>query len=395
MTNRLTYDQVIALLPAYALGALELDEMLAVDDMIHRYPALAERLSEIEEATAYLAHGAATAPLSPAIKDRVLARVDDDLAKLASDSATAVPESQPQARSSVSMSHPKKSTGWLGRIVNVLGLNGWAVATAATVVALLTTLYFSQQTRLSNLVFQKSVVQLQQENQTLLTKVDTLQTENTRLHDDNEALLQAASQVEVDKAALMNRIQQLASDYQTVEAELARIDAERTALQASITEIQTDNDALHVLIADLEHDNEDLSHRASSMLSTLNQHQDRLAFVADANRVIVVPGTDAAPHASATFYADGEVDTGLMVLRDLAPLAEGETYQLWLIPDGEDPISAGELMVTSEQPAWTEFLVPDSAQDFVFIGVSREDSGWEPAHGPSSDQIVLLGSSIS
>src|SRR5688572_27044407 len=76
----LSYNQVLDLLPAYALGALEPEEMLAVDAYLNQHQELLIRLRNAEEAAAHLAHAAPPVPLPATAKARLMSRVQADLA---------------------------------------------------------------------------------------------------------------------------------------------------------------------------------------------------------------------------------------------------------------------------------------------------------------------------
>ena len=56
MREELSYDEVLDKLPAYALGALEPEEMLAVDAYFRKHENLLTRLERSEQAAAQLAH---------------------------------------------------------------------------------------------------------------------------------------------------------------------------------------------------------------------------------------------------------------------------------------------------------------------------------------------------
>jgi anti-sigma-K factor RskA len=67
------------LLPAYVLGALDPNEMLAIDRYVQNDPMLLARVYELEQAASQLAHVAPSAPLPAAARERLLGRVQKDL----------------------------------------------------------------------------------------------------------------------------------------------------------------------------------------------------------------------------------------------------------------------------------------------------------------------------
>ena len=73
--DELTYETVVELLPAYALGALEADEMMAMAEYLQRHHALLARVERLDEATAQLANMAPPAPMSSHVKATLLSQI--------------------------------------------------------------------------------------------------------------------------------------------------------------------------------------------------------------------------------------------------------------------------------------------------------------------------------
>lgn len=334
MSDELTYDEVIDRLPAYTLGALEPEEMLAVDDYIHKHEALLTRLQESEQAAVQLAYLAPTAPLPADGKVRLMQRVQAELrpeqarqpeAKPAPDLASA---SKPQLRpESLERPQPRPEGGWLADLRTAWSRpNGWAWAAGISLVILLIVgVYTSriqgdlQQTRAERNSFQAEAIQLQ--------------------------------------------------------TQLDQVETERDSLQAEVTRLQTDN-------VQLQQINQELSQQ-------LQTEQGRLDFIANVSpdRTILLPGTAEAPEASGLFYL-GQNDQALLLLNNLTPLSAQQTYQLWLIPADRAPIPAGLLAVQSDAPTWLNIQIPPEAQSFAHVGVSKEPAGGSlTPTGP----IVLLG----
>jgi anti-sigma-K factor RskA len=191
MNNDLTYDQILDRLLAYVMGALEPDEMLAVDAYISQQQALLARLQESEEAAAQMAHLAPAAPLPGAAKERLLQRVQTDLAARQAGATTAdVIKPRPVAKP------PTDAAGFGHRLsgfwASFRRLNGWTVATAGAMAALIVVLLYTGQVRdrLSQVETRRDALQaelaqvqatideLQQTNQILQLQ---LQTEQERL----------------------------------------------------------------------------------------------------------------------------------------------------------------------------------------------------------------------
>jgi anti-sigma factor RsiW len=74
----LSEGAVAEMLPAYVLGALEMDEMLAVDDFLAAHPALLVRVAELEATADQLALAAPEVEAPAAAKAGLMGRVQAD-----------------------------------------------------------------------------------------------------------------------------------------------------------------------------------------------------------------------------------------------------------------------------------------------------------------------------
>ncbi|MCB0197499.1 MAG: anti-sigma factor [Anaerolineae bacterium] len=177
MDFELSREQIIDMLPAYALGALEPEEMLAVDKYLEQHRDLLPQLHLAEEAAAQLAYAAPTTPLPADAKSRLMSRVEADLRVVSSPAVAA----------------ETVNAGWLDKIVAWFSpLNGWTAVAGAAVAILLLVLATSGQTR-------SRLDQLTAEVTTLRTQVDELQTTNNQLQQTNQVLEQ---QLQTDQARL-------------------------------------------------------------------------------------------------------------------------------------------------------------------------------------------------
>ncbi|MBI1880308.1 MAG: anti-sigma factor [Chloroflexi bacterium] len=344
MNAKLTYDQVLELLPAYVLGALEPEEMLAVDAYIQNNWLLLERLHQAELAAAQMAHAAPDAPLPTDTKEKLLARVHADLATPAAvePGVNVAPQpaelTRPAARKSAPA--PNLSGGWWTGLQLVFRSGKlWAVATGCAVVALLGVIFYLNQTQ----------AQLRQ----VTAQLDTLGNKVSQLQQTNQNLQQQllASQGQMDQAS---------ADLNTLKTQVAQLQAANTQLQQANATLQQQTQTDQELLA---------------LIATVNPE-----------RTVQLPGTEEAPAASGTFYL-GDDNQGLLVLSGLKPLPAEQTYELWLIPPEGQPEPAGLLAVKTDSPTWLTVSVPPEAQNFAAVGVSVEPAGGSPAPtGP----IVLL-----
>ncbi|HXV44599.1 MAG TPA: anti-sigma factor [Anaerolineae bacterium] len=351
MNTELTHDQILAMLPAYALGALEPEEMLAVDAYLNQNRALLDRLHQVELAVAQMAHAAPDTPLPATAKNRLMARVRADMgmpdaAEMAQADVTSQPSESARLTPPKRLAPSPRSAGWLAGLRRAFTpVNGWAVATACAVVALVgVSLYIGQ--------IQGRLTQVNARLDTLQGELSQLQASNTQLQETNESLQR---------------------ELQTNQNGLQQAEVELDALQAQTAELQAAN-------TQLQQTNETLQQQAQA-------DQELLALIAQADpeRTVQLPGTAEAPNASGSFYVSD--DEGLLVLRGLEPLPTDQTYQLWLIPADGPPESAGLLAVQANAPTWLTLPLPAETQDFAAVGVSIEPAGGSPA--PTT--VVLLG----
>ena len=183
----LSYNQIIDLLPAYALGALEPEEMLAVDAYLNQHQELLTRLRSAEEAAAHLAHIAPPVPLPATAKAHLMSRVQADLAPPEATPATAKPVVRPKP----AVPKPPQPSWW-SRLRPLFTSPLWVGVSAAALIILLVSLFYVRQlqsqlnganNQLSQLEeriseLETAKVQLEQANQTLQQQ---LQTGNDRL----------------------------------------------------------------------------------------------------------------------------------------------------------------------------------------------------------------------
>jgi anti-sigma-K factor RskA len=184
----LSYNQVLELLPAYALGALEPEEMLAVDAYLNQHQELLIRLRNAEEAAAQLAHAAPLAPLPATAKARLMSRVQADLATPEATPATTETVVRPKR----AMPTPPQQSWW-GRLRPLFTSPLWVGVSAAALLILLLSLFYIQQLQTQLNGANDQLGQLEE-------RVSELETANVQLEQANQNLLQ---QMQTDQARLM------------------------------------------------------------------------------------------------------------------------------------------------------------------------------------------------
>jgi anti-sigma-K factor RskA len=184
----LSYNQILDLLPAYALGALEPEEMLAVDAYLNQHQELLIRLRNAEEAAAHLAHAAPPAPLPETAKARLMSRIQADLATPEATPATA--ETVIRPKPAVPMP-PQPS--WWSRLRSLFTSPLWAGVSAAALLILLLSLFYIQQLQAQLNGANNQLGQLED-------RISELETAKVQLEQANQNLLQ---QMQTDQARLM------------------------------------------------------------------------------------------------------------------------------------------------------------------------------------------------
>jgi anti-sigma-K factor RskA len=189
MSEQLSYDEILDKLPAYALGALEPEEMLAVEDYLRNHQELLIRFEESEQAAAQLVHLAPNVPLPAKNKQALMARVQADLT-----SPDGVPViANPRSASPISRPQPIEGRSWLTNWWQSLGAGrGWAVATGLAALALLVLSLYTGQ-------MQGRLGQVENEVARLQTTNEELQTTNEQLQQNYQILQQ---QLETDQQRL-------------------------------------------------------------------------------------------------------------------------------------------------------------------------------------------------
>ena len=94
---------------------------------------------------------------------------------------------------------------------------------------------------------------------------------------------------------------------------------------------------------------------------------------------------EGAPGARGKVWVDGETGRGMMMARDLPPLPEGQTYQVWLA-SGQGRVSGGFLRPYDNDVYYVVLQAPGPLTDYQSLGVTREPAGGSP--GPTGPRII-------
>lgn len=117
-------------------------------------------------------------------------------------------------------------------------------------------------------------------------------------------------------------------------------------------------------------------------LSVRAENYQRVAAVLQAadTQIRVLQGTDTAPSAFGRVYIDPESSEGMLMVRNLPPLPQGQVYQLWVNGADGRRQSAGVLTWTDRQGnGYTLIKCPETLARWQSFGVTLEPSGGSPA----------------
>lgn len=172
---------VVEMLPAYVLGSLEADEMLAVDDYLAAHPALLARVAELETAADQLALAAPQVEPPPTVKVGLMARIQADagvrsmLSAMDTQSVGTPPLPRP-------ISQAEERQSWVDRLRSFLGGNFfWPSLATGTLAALLVVAVYAVQAGSSADTISAQLSDARQRIAQLESEVDSLVQVNQQL----------------------------------------------------------------------------------------------------------------------------------------------------------------------------------------------------------------------
>lgn len=162
------------------------------------------------------------------------------------------------------------------------------------------------------------------------------------------------------------------------------LEEKRLSLAEAIRDYQTERTDLGRALAQLDAEARDrtrLERELESLRGTVG------ALTAANTQTVPLAGQGPTPDASARAYLDPETRRLILYVYDLAPAAEGKSYQLWVIADGK-PVSAGVLELDPEGATQYDTIASSTLESGVTIAITLEpEGGREQPTGP----IVLAG----
>lgn len=161
----------------------------------------------------------------------------------------------------------------------------------------------------------------------------------------------------------------------------AGLEATVAGLESTIAGLREETAGLQAEVGTLRTRNDELQDR-------LQAREDQLAAYLAPGAITIALGDISGEHPDAggalTLHPDS--GTATLLVSNLPPLDETQTYQAWLIADGT-PVSAGTFNVDATGAA-THAISGAAPGDFEAVGVSIEPAGGSDQ--PTPDQIILL-----
>jgi hypothetical protein len=334
----MNHEQILEALPAFALGALEVDEMVTVASYVRQQADFLGQLRVAQDAAHLLAHAAPDARIESALKQRLRQRVQADGKATFPTPPTSLTAFDP----TLDPKAPLLPARWVAQELSpyllsgvtdavepavelppTTGLRGnrwlWGALALAACCAALVIIFDGIQTRLA---LQESQLNLE----TTLTQMHAQAGESALLRTTNQ-------QLEVTNNSLARKEADLANFLQTA--------------------------------------------------------QQQLVLVSTANRVFTLLGTAIAPTLHGSLYLKG--DQGVLVLYGLRPPSTGQTYQLWLVVAGNRQTPANLLSADlftkagDQEPKWLNLTLPSNAPEFLGVNISLE-----PVGGSSAPSTPIL-----
>ncbi len=340
-------EQWQEILAGYALGALEADEMLAVEEYLEDHQELSATVHRLEETVVGLAYSAPVMTPSPANKAALLERIQADIRATAPVSPTPVP--QPiTARSTPSST--QRSYRPVGDVSATRSRFGGGEST----------------TRQATATRQRPTAQRRGSTWWSFDGFFDFATGwKLATMTASAALLFFVVTTAQVSGQLTNVGQQVATLNEIVSTRTAELNNASVQL-SSVAELQNE-------VAQLQSEKAQLQQASQQFVEQLQNEQQQISSLLTVSQVVELGGTDAAPQAQGTLFV-GE-DSLVLVLRGLQPLPPGETYQLWLIPAESDPVSAGLVQISDEEIPSLTTDVQLTISSFAVVGLSIEPAG--------------------
>jgi anti-sigma-K factor RskA len=129
-----------------------------------------------------------------------------------------------------------------------------------------------------------------------------------------------------------------------------------------------------------------LQRQQTQLMAQMQTGQAALAMLSYAKTQTYAINTE---NVSGSLLLDEEYNSAVLILRGLPPVADNQTYQVWLISSNGDRTSAGLLQPQVGQPFITEAIHPTQEfSSFIGMGMTVEPAGG--SDHPTGKQIFRI-----
>lgn len=128
--------------------------------------------------------------------------------------------------------------------------------------------------------------------------------------------------------------------------------------------------------------------QSTEMAETSNE----TAFIARADRAIQMWGTEEDPDASGFFFINEAEKRGLLVLDRLDSLPADRVYQMWIMSDSSEPMSAGTFTVEPEHGKRIWININQAPLDFARLAITSEPKGGSSK--PTTSPVCVWGEGL-
>jgi anti-sigma-K factor RskA len=340
-------DQELASL--YAFDLLEGEELAAFEAALARNPSLQQLVADLRSTAGALAHTAPQTIPPPAVKDRILATLDE------------------RARGRTSDVVPFPSRGAWSRLLP------WAIAAGFA----LGTAFFGER---------YLVARSQNE---LLSQREALA---------DVALKSARAQLETEQFLAQHTTAEFGRIRGALEQQLAAVQQTETQLRQALAAAQGSQTSLQQQLAETRRKESSLSEQlvaarrdeaaAKAQLVATSEQTKREVDLARLKIATLASMLNNSPQALAVAVWDPAEQKGVLTVDKLPATGADQNYELWVIDS--KPVSAGVFAVGADGRAKLAFKPVSAVQSALKFAISREKNDGLGAHAAPAGDVVML-----
>lgn len=117
-----------------------------------------------------------------------------------------------------------------------------------------------------------------------------------------------------------------------------------------------------------------------------------MAFIANADRAVWMQGTELDPDARGYLFINETDKQGLLVIDGLDPPPQDKVYQMWIMTDSTDAVSAGTFTVEPGKQGWVWVHLGRLPDEFTTVAITPEPIGGSSK--PTSSPVCVWGKKL-